>query len=73
MKRRSYSKEFKRQAVYLILVEGQYIPFIAYTLGIHENALYRWVVEYENFGDQTFPGNGISEFVSQNKIKKLEK
>lgn len=73
MKRQSYSKEFKRQAVDLILIEGQLIHFIAHTLNIHENTLYRWVAEYEKFGELAFPGKGSSEFISQNKIKKLEK
>ena len=73
MKRRSYSKEFKRQAIDLILIEGQPIRFIARTLDIHENTLYRWVAEYEKFRDQAFPGKGSSEFISQNKIKNLEK
>jgi len=73
VKRQSYSKKFKRQAVDLILIEGQPIRFISCTLDIHENTLYRWVAEYEKFGDQAFPGKGSSEFISQNKIKKLEK
>ena len=73
MKRRSYSKEFKRQAIDLILIEGQPIRFIARTLDIHENTLYRWVAEYEKFGDQAFPGKGNSIIISQNKTKKLKK
>ena len=41
MKRQSYSREFKRQAVDLILIEGHPICFIALTFNIHENTLYR--------------------------------
>ena len=73
MKRHFYSKEFKKQAVNLIIVEGQLIRFVARTLEIHENTLYRWIVEYVKFGNQAFPGNRSNEFVSQSKIKKLEK
>lgn len=73
MKRKSYSQEFKRQAVTLVLKEEQPIRFVSRTLDVHENTIYRWVSEYEKFGEQAFPGRGSRSFVSQSKIKKLEK
>ena len=69
VERRSYSKEFNRQAVDLILVEEQPIRFVARTLDIHEHELYRWITEQEKVGDQAFSNNGSNEFISKNKIK----
>jgi len=51
MKRRSYSKEFKRQAVLLVLNEGNPPQTIAKQLDIHVNSLYRWITEYETYGE----------------------
>ncbi|MGY3749197.1 transposase, partial [Vagococcus acidifermentans] len=42
MKRRSYSKEFKRQAVLLVLNEGNPPQTVAKQLDVHVNSLYRW-------------------------------
>ena len=73
MKRQSYSREFKRQAVDLILIEGHPICFIALTFNIHENTLYRQVAEYEEIGQQTFPGKGRSDLFLKIKLKYLKK
>lgn len=73
MKRKTYSSEFKRQAINLVLIEGQPVKFVSKKLDVHENTLYRWISEHEKFGEQAFPGKGSSNFVSQSKIKKLEK
>lgn len=73
MKRKSYSAEFKFQTVNLVLVEGQPVKFVAKTLNIHENSIYKWVSDYEKFGEQAFPGRGSRKFVTQSKIKRLEK
>lgn len=58
MKRKSYSHEFKRQAVTLVLKKEQPIRFVSKILDIHENTLYCWVFEYEKFGEQAFPDKG---------------
>ena len=54
MKRKSYSSEFKRQAINLVLIEGQPVKFVARKLDVHENTLYRWITEHEKFGEQAF-------------------
>lgn len=73
MKRKNYSKEFKHQAVMLILKENHPIRFVSKQLDVHENTLYRWIQEYEKHGERAFPGKGSRDFVTQTELKRLEK
>ncbi|WP_163654642.1 transposase [Listeria sp. PSOL-1] len=49
IQRKNYSIEFKRQAVSLILVDMQPVRLVSKQLEVHENTLYRWVAEYEQY------------------------
>jgi Transposase and inactivated derivatives len=73
MKRKQYSREFKLQAVMLILKENQPIKFVCQQLEVHENTMYRWIQEYEDHGETAFPGKGSREYVTQTELKRLEK
>ncbi len=73
MKRKHYSKEFKFQAVSLVLTDKHPVRFISKKLDVHENTLYRWVTEYEKYGERAFPDNGSHELASQREVKRLEK
>ena len=55
--RRSYTEEFKRDAVRLATERGN-ITATARDLDISSTALNRWVHELEKDGDRAFPGNG---------------
>jgi len=33
-------------------------PEVAQQLSVHPNSLYRWVSEYEKYGENAFTGNG---------------
>jgi transposase len=60
-RRRSFSREFKVEAVKLVTEKGHSIAEAARSLGIHENQLRTWKkdLEKENQGDQqAFPGHG---------------
>ena len=57
-KRRQYTKEFKIEAVRLIVEEGRPISEVARELGIGENLLHRWKKEYEEGEIDPFPGQG---------------
>ncbi|HHJ9983460.1 TPA: transposase, partial [Streptococcus pyogenes] len=46
---------------------------ISSTLKIHLNSLYRWIQEYEKYGESAFPGHGSALRHAQFEIKKLEK
>ncbi len=57
-KRRQYTKEFKVEAVRLVLEEGRPISDVARELGIGENLLRRWKKKYEEGKIEPFPGKG---------------
>ena len=58
MKRRSFSKEFKLEAVRLIIEGGHPISQAARDLGIRDTVLGRWKQEYEKDQRNAFPGKG---------------
>jgi len=57
-KRRSYSREFKIEAVSLITQGGQSISQAARDLGISQTVLGRWKRQFEADPEQAFPGKG---------------
>ena len=57
-KRRSYSREFKLEAVSMVTEGGVSIAQAARNLGISENSLWRWKKEFEEDPDHAFPGKG---------------
>jgi len=40
---------------------------------VHPNSLYRWVNEYEHYGESAFPGNGTKIYDYQVEIHRLER
>lgn len=58
MKRRSFTREFKVEAVRLIRDRGVSIAQAARDLDVHENVLRKWVKDFEADPAQSFPGNG---------------
>ncbi|WP_146708490.1 transposase, partial [Streptococcus pyogenes] len=56
MPRKTFDKAFKLSAVKLILEEEQPVKMVSSTLEIHPNSLYRWIQEYEKYGESAFPG-----------------
>ena len=57
-KRRQFTKEFKVEAVRLIVEEGRRISEVARELGIRENLLGRWKKKSESGKLEVFPGKG---------------
>jgi transposase len=57
-KRRTYDKEFKKEAVRLVLEEGYRAAEVERNLGIGPNTVYRWVRESEEDPEHAFPGKG---------------
>ena len=57
-KRRQFTKEFKVEAVRLVVEEGRSISEVARELGIGENLLSRWKKKYEVGKVEPFPGKG---------------
>ncbi len=56
--RRQYTKEFKTEAVRLIVEEGRRISELARELGIAENLLSRWKKKSAEGKIDPFPGKG---------------
>ena len=69
--RRSYDTQFKIAAVKLVLDDEMPVAEAAKALNIHYNSLYRWISEYEEYGESAFPGHGTALYSCQYEIKKL--
>ena len=59
-------------AVKLVLEENMTVAEVAKELSIHYNSLYRWISEYEEYGESAFPGHGSALYSYQYEIKKLK-
>ena len=58
MGRRSFSREFKLEAVRLVTERDIKVGQVARDLDIHENVLRRWVRQYRDDPAHAFPGAG---------------
>lgn len=56
--RRSFTKEFKLEAVRLVIEEKRSISQVARELGIRDTVLGRWIKEFEQNQSDAFPGKG---------------
>ena len=56
--RRKFDREFKEDAIRLIVDGGRPVREVARDLGIHENMLSRWKKEYLQDKEHSFPGKG---------------
>jgi transposase-like protein len=57
-KRRTFSREFKFEAVRALNAGDKKAADLARELGVPRNKLYRWKEEIEQHGEQAFPGSG---------------
>ncbi|MBO8138859.1 MAG: transposase [Desulfotomaculum sp.] len=56
--RRTYTKEFKKEAVELLKTSGKSAAAVARDLGINVTNLRRWRQQFQELGDASFPGQG---------------
>jgi transposase len=56
--RRTYTAEFKTEAVKLVTEQGYSVAEAARSLGISENLIRNWKQAVQDQGDQAFPGPG---------------
>ena len=56
--RKTYTAEFKREAVRLSQQPGVSVVQIAKELGVSDHSLYKWRKQAEELGNLAFPGNG---------------
>ena len=69
--RKKYSKEFKLDAVSLVLEQQYTRSEAARSLGINPNMLGRWIQQFESEDGQSFRGNGKLS-PEQEQIRKLK-
>ena len=58
MARRQFSREFKREAVQLVVDRGVSVAQAARDLDLHQTVLRRWIQQYRDRSDAGFPGHG---------------
>ena len=58
MGRRTFSREYKLEAIKLVLDRGVTIAQASRDLGVHENVLRKWVKDWEADKKDAFPGQG---------------
>ncbi len=63
--RRTYTREFKVEAVKLVTEKGYSVAEAARSLGIGETLLRSWKVAFEKEPDQAFPGHGNLPAIEQ--------
>lgn len=70
--KRTFSKDFKTKACELVIKDGIKHAVVAEKIGIRKTILYRWIDEYETYGEEAFLGSG--NLRSENaELKKLRK
>jgi transposase len=74
-KKKSYSKQFKIDAVKLVTEEGYKVAEAARNLDIHLNVLRNWRNQIKSDSDQAFPGKGhmTPEKEELNQLRKENK
>jgi transposase len=55
---RTFTKEFKLEAVQLVQTSGKSMTQIARDLGIADSTLHHWCKQLSAHGEQAFPGSG---------------
>ena len=71
--RRTFTPEFKAQAVKLVTEQGYSVAEAARSLGLHENLIRSWKQAFQDQGKQAFPGQGkLSPFEEENRRLRVE-
>jgi len=58
-KRQQHSRQYKIEAVRLVINSGKSVATIAGELGIRADQLYRWKREFSQSAGEAFRGNGV--------------
>jgi len=67
---KTYTKEFKEEAVRMMESSDRPAAEIAMELGIRRNQLYKWKEQMENKGDKAFSGRGRPKKEDQSEEQK---
>ena len=69
---RTFTREFKREAVQLAQSSEKPFAQIARDLGIHESTLLRWRRQFAEHGEQAFPGSG-HQLPQEEELRRLRR
>lgn len=62
---KTYTAEFKREAVQLAQTSGKSIVQVARELGISDTSIHQWRKELTEHGPQAFPGSGHQTVIEE--------
>jgi transposase len=69
---KTYTREFKWEAVQLVKSSGKPMSHIARDLGVSDSALYHWCKQLAEQGEQAFPGSG-HQSAEREEIRRLKR
>lgn len=72
-RRKRYDKQSEVSAAKVVLSGEMTVKDLSGELGIKDSTLRRWACEYEETGDDAFPGNGSPKTNKDHEIVKPEK
>ena len=80
-KRRKYTREFKIEAVGLVIKQRYSVREAAESLGVSANSLRMWKKAFEQEGNNAFPGNGklspaddeVRRLIEENRRLRMER
>ena len=70
--RRKYSREFKLEAVKLVVEQERTVGDVAESLGVGRGVLQRWKSQLKSEGALAFPGNGNLSATDE-EVRRLKK
>ena len=69
---KTYTPEFKREAVRLAQTSGKPIAQVAHELGISDTSIHQWRKEWAEHGSEAFPGSG-QQPAQEEEIRRLKR
>lgn len=73
MARKGHGKQFKIGAAKLVLEDNILVIEVSKELSGDYNISYRWISEYEEYGESVFPDHGNALHLFQYELKKFKK
>jgi transposase len=69
---KTYTAEFKREAVQLAQTSGKPITQIARELGVSDTSIHQWRKELTEHGPEAFPGSG-HQTLQEEELRRLKR
>jgi transposase len=69
---KTYTPEFKREAVHLAQTSGKPIAQVARELGISDTSIHQWRKELAEHGQEAFPGSG-HQTAQEEELRRLKR